>query len=332
MAAAPSLQEIANRIQQYPGVTRKRRIGAFTSHFPSIPGVGIVAAFGEDCAVLELPELKEDYLLFAADAIMPDILRSAPRYAGYASVLVNVLDIVAKAGTPIAIVDFLGSTGAAFESEVAEGMKEAIDHFQVPLVGGHLHPDDPSPALAVAILGRVPKRLCLFSHTAQIGDEIVVAADLDGKRGAEYPMAWSPLRHKNRVQIQQRFQALREAASRGYIRASKDASIPGIVGTAGMLLESSGAGGVLDLDRIPRPASVALEDWLLMYQGCGFVLTASSGDVPELVAIMSEHGLTAASAGEVIPASRLDIVRGRGRETVFDFAKGGVTGIGPVAQ
>ncbi len=324
-----SLSLLARRIQNYPGVTRKRRLGALTAHFPVPSGARAVAAFGEDCAVLELPSLKNEYLLLGLDAIVPELLRRSPRFAGYSSILVNVLDIVAMAGWPIAVVDFLGSVGARFEAQVAKGMAEASAHFRVPIVGGHLNPDDPSPSLAVAILGRVPKAACTFSHTARAGDALLVAADLTGKRLADYPMAWSPLRNKSRQEVARRFGAVRTAAAQGLLRASKDASNPGIIGTAGMMLEASGRGGVIDVDRIPRPRGVPLEDWVLMYQGCGFVFSARPRAVPKIERLMAAGGFSCASVGSVDSSRRLDIARGGTRAPVFDFRGRGVTGIPP---
>lgn len=292
-------------------------------------GARTVAAFGEDCAVLELPSLEDEYLLLALDAIVPELLRRAPRFAGYSSVLVNVLDVVAMGGTPIATVNFLGSTGAKFEAQVASGMSEAARHFGVPVVGGHLHPDDKSPSLAVAILGRVEKRACTFSHTARAGDVLLVAADTSGRRLKDYPMAWSPLREKSRAEAARRFAAMRRAAGRGLIGACKDASNPGIVGTIGMLLEASGRGGYVEVDRVPRPKGVPLEDWLLMYQGCGFVMAAHPAHAAALTRTLTAGGFACAAVGAVDGTRRLDLTRGKERVTVFDFLRGGVTGIPP---
>lgn len=324
-----SADALARKVQRYPGVTRKQRLGALTSHFPLPPGARTVAAFGEDCAVLELPSLHDEYLLFALDAIVPSLLKRAPRFAGYSSILVNVLDVVAMGGTPIAAVNFLGSTGARFEAEVAVGMAEASAHFGVPVVGGHLHPDDEAPSLAVSILGRVPKQACTFSHTARAGDALVVAVDTSGRRLRDYPMAWSPLRGKSRAAATRRFNAVRRAASRGLISACKDASNPGIIGTLGMLLETSGRGGVVDLSRVPRPSGVPLEDWILMYQGCGFVMSAHPAHAAALGRTLSAGGFACATVGSVDGTRRLDLHLDGSRATVFDFTRGGVTGIPP---
>jgi selenophosphate synthetase-related protein len=304
-------------------------LGALTSHFPLPAGARVKAAFGEDCAVLDVPRLKDEYLLLGLDAIVPELLARSPRFAGYSSVLVNVLDIVAMAGQPIAAVDFLGSVGPGFEREVARGMAEASAHFGVPIVGGHLHPDDPAPSLAVAILGRVLKDRCTFSHTARAGDALLFAADLEGKRFRDYPMAWSPLRQKPRREVERRLSAVPAAAAAQLLHACKDASNPGVVGTFGMMLEASGLGGAVEVDSLPRPRGVNVEDWMLMYQGCGFVFASAPSDADRLCSVMASHGLTCARVGTADRTRRLAITRGRARASVFDFRKGGVTGIPP---
>jgi uncharacterized protein len=328
----PALLALSRRIQSYPGVTRKRRLGALTAHFALPKGARVKAAFGEDCAVLAVPHLKDDYLLLGLDAIVPELLARSPRFAGYSSVLVNVLDVVAMGGEPIAAVDFLGSVGARFEREVARGMAEACAHFAVPVVGGHLHPDDPAPSLAVAILGRVAKDRCTFSHTARAGDALLFAADLTGKRLRDYPMAWSPLRQKSRREVALRLSAVRAAAARRLLSACKDASNPGVVGTLGMMLEASGLGGTVEVDALPRPEGINVEDWMLMYQGCGFVLASAPPDVARLCKLMASHGLTCARIGTANRTRKLAITRAGESVTVFDFRKGGVTGIPPASQ
>lgn len=325
--------DLAARVRDYPGVTRKRRLGALTSRLALPPGARdarVKADFGEDCAVLELPGLAEDYLLLALDAVVPEILAADPEFGGYASVLVNVLDVAAKGGRAVAVVDFLGSTGPELEDAVARGMSEASAHLRVPVVGGHLHPDSREPALAAAVLGTVGKRECVFSHTARVGDAIYCAVDLDGRRSSRYPLAWSALRSKAPEAVAARLGAVSAASAAGLVSACKDASNPGLVGTAGMLLEVSGAGGVLEVDKVPRPEGVPLEDWLLLYQGCGFVLTGPADRGGALCDLFAARGLTAARVGTVTRDRALLMERDGERAEVFDFAKGGVTGIPPV--
>lgn len=324
------LEALAERIREYPGVTRKRRLGALTAGLAAARDARVKADFGEDCAVLELPGLADDYLLLALDAVVPEILATDPEFGGYASVLVNVLDVAAKGGSAVAIVDFLGSTGPDLEAAVARGMAEAAAQLGVPVVGGHLHPDSREPALAAAVLGTVAKAECVFSHTARPGDALYMAVDLDGQRSSRYPLAWSALRPKSAQAVAQRLASVREASRAGLVTACKDASNPGLVGTAGMLLEVSGVGALVDIDRIPRPGGVPVEDWVLLYQGCGFVLAGPADRGPELVELFDRRGLTCAQVGTVKEEPLLTIGRGPARAQVFDLARGGVTGIPPV--
>ena len=50
---------------------------------------------------------KEDYLLLAADGIMPQLLINEPYAAGKAAVMVSVNDIYSMGGRPIAMVNVL---------------------------------------------------------------------------------------------------------------------------------------------------------------------------------------------------------------------------------
>jgi len=323
------LEGLAARIREYPGVTRKRRLGELTARLTGARDARVKADFGEDCAVLEVPGLDGQYVLFALDAVLPEILEADPEFGGYASVLVNVLDVAAKGGSALAVVDFLASTGSSFEAAVARGMAEASRQIGVPVVGGHLHPDSAAPALAAAVLGTVAKAECVFSHTATPGDAIYFAVDLDGERSPRYPHAWSTLRRKGAPEVARRLGSVRDASRAGLVTACKDASNPGLVGTAGMLLEASGAGGAVDIDRIPRPGDVPVEEWVLLYQGCGFVLTGRPGDERALADVFGGCGLTCARVGSVERERRVMIERGGDRAQVFDLARGGVTGIPP---
>jgi selenophosphate synthetase-related protein len=47
----------------------------------------------------------------------------------------------------------------------------------------------------------------------------------------------------------------------------------GIIGTLLMLLETSGCGAILDLDRVPCPVGLPLERWLLCFPSYGFLLS-----------------------------------------------------------
>jgi len=62
----------------------------------------IFSSFGEDSAALEID--SENLLLFHADSIVESLINADPWGAGFFSVAVNVNDINAAGGLPIALV------------------------------------------------------------------------------------------------------------------------------------------------------------------------------------------------------------------------------------
>ena len=128
-----------------------------------------VAAWGEDCAVLDLNESQ--YLLFAADGIMKKLMDADPFWAGYCSVLVNIHDIASMGGLPVAMVNILSISNPQLADQVLKGIESAVRKFQVPVVGGHTHPDAETDSIAVAIIGTVERDCVIFSHTATAGDD-----------------------------------------------------------------------------------------------------------------------------------------------------------------
>ena len=135
--------------QEYGGVTRKsnQRYGPVSLG----PGPDIIASFGEDAAVIR--HNAEDALL-RDSGIWSKLMEADPFWAGYCAVLVNVHDIAAMGGRPVAMVDILSVTNNLTRDEVTRGMVAASAQFGVPIVGGHLHPDTPYNVVDVAILGR----------------------------------------------------------------------------------------------------------------------------------------------------------------------------------
>ena len=100
-----------------------------------------------------------------------------------------------------------------------------------------------------------------------------------------------------------------------------------------MLLEVSGKGAELDLGRVPKPDLAAnnmtFEQWVKMYPGMGFVLTAREEHVQELVRRFAAVGMTARDIG-IVDATRQLRIRYDGNEAqVFDFIKNGITCLSP---
>ena len=187
------LNRIVNEIRNYEGVKRKNPIKHLINQFKPYSNYGnTVIDFGDDAAVL-----KNDcnYLLLAADGIWASLLKDL-FWAGYCSVLVNVNDIYAMGGTPIAMVNIMSLKKTDNCKDLLEGIKTGCDKFKVPMVGGHLHPDTETTTVSVSIMGNATKILSSFS--AKEGEDIILSEFFPNKTdgfyvdvGAHHPMRFS---------------------------------------------------------------------------------------------------------------------------------------------
>ena len=319
-----STETIAKVVREYEGVKRKRAIGDMVKAL-MIDAPQVVAAFGEDAAVIEH---NGEALLLAADGIWSKLMEADPYWAGYCSVLVNIHDIAAMGGRPIAMVDVFSMSKSMIQEQVVKGMHDASAQFGVPIVGGHLHPDAPYSVIDVSILGSAQLDSIIYSHKAQDGDCIVAAIDLNGRVHPSCALNWDSVTMKSAAEVRAQIAVLEEIGKKHLATAGKDISNPGIIGTLGMLLEISGKGGEIDLGHIPKPDltknGMTFEQWVKMYPGMGFILTSKRKHVQELIGIFARVGMTAKVIGTVNHEKTLRI-RYEGNETqVFDFLQNGI--------
>jgi AIR synthase-related protein len=304
----------------------KRDIGLAASAFGRrtrsewFPETGIILN-GDDAAAL--PN-GDGYTLFAAEGMRGEFIASDPWFCGFCSVLVNVNDIAAMGGRPWAVVDvlFLGAEGA---ERVLEGMAAASEALGVPVVGGHTTRVAGPTGLAVAVLGRA-KRL-IASETARPGQVLIAAIDLRGTfrgSGGNFNAATSAPQRQLRAQLA----VLPELAEAGLVGAGKDISMAGICGTTLMLLEASGTGAVLEVERIPAPAEVEPLRWLTAFPSFGFVLAVEPNRVDAVCGRFDAVGVTAAPIGELTDTRRLELRSGSERETYWDLREYALTGFG----
>ena len=116
-----STDTIAQAVREYAGVTRKRAIGEIIRSL-RLDDPDVTVSFGDDAALIKN---GDDGLLLAADGIWSRLMEADPYWAGFCSVLVNVHDIAAMGGKPIAMVDILSVANEEVCHEVLRGMFEA---------------------------------------------------------------------------------------------------------------------------------------------------------------------------------------------------------------
>jgi len=321
-----SLKELAKDLKSYPGITRKKTISEVLNFFPNTPHSKVLAAYGEDAAVLDY---GDSVLLLAADGIMESLLKANPWFAGYYSILVNINDISAMGGIPLALVDVISMKDERICGQVMRGMECAVEKFGVPVVGGHTHPDCRYDAVDVAILGTARKDAVIYSHTAQAGDDILFVMDLDGFYPEKLSYAWDTTSRKDAETVQRQMLLMNQVGSKHWVHSGKDMSNPGSIGTLGMLLETSGKGGDVDLEKVPRPKGVDFAQWLKSYQGCGFVLTVPPKNSSKVLRAFSKEAVEGAVVGKVNSTRKLSMTQGKESLVLFDFNKEIITGCGP---
>ncbi|NYT02324.1 MAG: methanogenesis marker 2 protein [Methanosarcinales archaeon] len=318
-----NLDSLAAELRGFVGITRKKQIGNVLRYFP-IKSDKIMASFGEDAAVIDN---GDEVLLLAADGIWSRLMEVDAEWAGYCAVLVNVHDIAAMGGTSLAMVDVLSVDSEEIGDAVLKGLQKGIEKFGVPIIGGHLHPDTPYSALDVAILGKARKSSVILSSTARPGDVVVAAADLDGSLHPRFAINFDTTSFKESDVLLRQLGAMPELGDRGLVTAGKDISNPGLLGTLGMLLETSGAGAVVDMEKIFLPAGVDMSAWLKVYPGMGFVVTCRPENSEEVQKVFRRRGLESAEIGRVTEERKLIMQAGSQSVTLFDFARDCITGI-----
>ncbi|HTL88001.1 MAG TPA: sll0787 family AIR synthase-like protein [Leptolyngbya sp.] len=275
---------------------------------------------GDDCAAI--PE-QDSYLLFAAEGMLPKFVEAEPWFAGWSAVMVNVSDIYAMGGTPIAVVDTLWSQSGHNVELIWQGMKAASVAYDVPIVGGHTNCHSSYLALSVAILGRAKQLITSFD--AQPGDILLVATDFRGEPHPNYPF-WDAATKAAPAQLRSNLSILPRLAETGLCNVGKDISNGGIVGTLLMLLETSSCGAVLDLNRVPCPDRLTLDRWLVSFPSYGFLLSVR----PENAAIVKAHfrqqDLICEAVGHIQPGSKLMLRSYEESIEVWDLAQQKLTG------
>lgn len=282
------------------GLKRKQSLKQVAAFFEEVSGSGPgKPVLGDDAAVIRFGDKN---LLLAADGINLDFVDDL-YWAGYCAILVNVNDIYAMGGQPLALVNVIGGSERDLK-EIMAGLKDGCKKFAVKMVGGHLHPDSKNREVSVAVLGIADRILSSFEACA--GDDLILALDLSGKQYKSYPH-WDSTSCKSSKEVLERLHTVKLLAQKGLVNAAKDISNPGILGTIGMLLETSGVGAVVELSNIPVPEGFELQKWLSFYPGFGFVFSVNPNNSQILYNVFKDIGVVARKIGNVIEDPKLEI-------------------------
>jgi len=279
-------------------------------------------AIGDDCAAIAD---GDGYLLLAAEGILPELLESDPYFAGWSAIMVNVSDIYAMGGRPIAVVDTIWTQSLNESDLIWQGMQAASKVYNVPIVGGHTNCHSDYNALSVAILGRAQKIISSFS--ALSGDSLLLVSDFNGMVHPKYPF-WDAFSNKEPHILQQNLEILRALAQDDFVDAGKDISMGGIVGTLLMFLETSNCGARLFLDRLSCPSILSLEQWLITFPSFGFLLSVRADKVSQVQARFHEQNLLCEEIGLITNTKKLCLEWEDQSIVFWDLNQENLTGFG----
>jgi len=283
-------------------------------------GASSTIPVGDDCAAI--PD-GDGFLLLAIEGFMPEFVAADPHFAGYCGILVNLSDVAAMGGRPIAVVDAVWSAGTVQAEPIMAGLAEASARYGVPVIGGHTNTRAAANLLSVAILGRAKSLLTSFD--AKPGETIVAAIDLRGRMREPAPY-WDASTMAPPGRLRDDLEILPAIAEQKLASAAKDISMAGVIGTALMLLESSRLGGLIDIDAIPRPASIPLERWLLAFPSYGYLLSVRSENVATVIAMFDACGISAAAIGSTDSSRIVRLSDNAGEKMLWRFEDNALVG------
>ncbi|PPK76010.1 hypothetical protein B0F87_104100 [Methylobacter tundripaludum] len=316
------LTQLTQSIKQSIGLMHKRDIAVVADMLKRIPFHENAIPLGDDCAAI--PD-QDGFLLLATEGFLNEFVDSQPWFAGYCGVMVNVSDIYAMGGRPIAVVDAIWSDGEQKARPVLEGMAAASEIYRVPIVGGHSNLRNDRSQLSVAILGRANRLLSSFE--AKAGQKLLAAVDLRGHFREPYAW-WDASTGSPPERLRDDLEILPQLAETGLCAAAKDISMAGMIGTVLMMLECSGLGGTIDVASIPCPSDIPLERWLCCFPSYGFVLSAEVEHTEAIIEHFSRRGITCAVIGETDASGRLRLADADSEELLWDLHAEPLTGCG----
>jgi thiamine-monophosphate kinase len=260
----------------------------------------IPVGIGDDAAVLDVPAGQS--LVYCSDLVTENthFIRELhpPDSVGYKAVAVNVSDVGAMGGVPIAFVISLAAPGD-LQLDWIEGFYAGIEkscrEFDVVLAGG-----DTSSAASifvdVSMIGRVPAGKAVLRSGAKVGDGIYVTGTLGSSaRGLE--LLRSGTRDgdavKRHLYPQPRHRV--GAAVRDLAHAMIDVS-DGLSTDLGHIVEESGVSARIYKDKLPAAAGASDEH--VLHGGEEYELLITAASLPAEI-----EGVRLTRIGEVIESS-----------------------------
>jgi thiamine-monophosphate kinase len=156
----------------------------------------VPVGIGDDAAVLAFPSAAQG--LITVDMLMEGIHftfpTATPRQAGRKALAVNLSDIAAMAGRPLAAFASLAlprSRGADFARELFAGMEALAREFDVAMAGGDTNAWDGPLVVSVTVVGEATSRGPVRRSGAQPGDWIIATGEFGSSLAGKH-LAFEP--------------------------------------------------------------------------------------------------------------------------------------------
>jgi thiamine-monophosphate kinase len=255
---------------------------------------------GDDCAAIHAN--GDRTWLVTTDMLLEGscfrVAEAGPRRVGRKAMAVNLSDIAAMAGEPIAAVVSVGvprQGGMALAQELDAGLREMADAFKVAIVGGDTNSWDGPLVISVTLLGQPTGRGPVTRSGAKLGDWLVVTGALGGSILGKHLDFCPRVREAT---------ALHAAAD---LHAMIDIS-DGLAADVNHICEESHCGAVLWAEKIPisdaakkmtdgrAPLDRALADG----EDFELIFATSPAEAGRLVATQPVPGITLSAIGECV--------------------------------
>lgn len=236
-------------------------IKRFSGKFDDLLGPGSTG-IGDDCAVI--PVEGDGELVVSTDMLVEDVHFLRDKISsydlGYKSLAVNLSDIAAMGGSPVA--SFLSlaippDLDLEYMDCLLDGYHDLSRRFAVPLMGGDTTRSGEKLVISVTILGKVAKGRARLRSGAQTGDIVAVTGKLgDSAAGLHILLNSLGCEGVNEQLVAKHTKpepCVKEGswlATQDGVNCMMDVS-DGIASDIGHILNRSGKGAVIDLNGLP---------------------------------------------------------------------------------
>jgi thiamine-monophosphate kinase len=238
------------------------------------------------------------FVLEGGSIQVPGIAPASPRRVGRKAMAVNLSDIAAMAGRPVAAVVSVGLPrrgGRALAEELYLGLRDMADLFDTAIVGGDTNSWDGPLVINVTLLGEPGPRGPVRRAGAKVGDVLLVTGPLGGSILGKH-LDFTPRVHEALA-----------LASLADLHAMIDVS-DGLSADVAKLCAESGCGAVLWAEHIPvseaaagmRDGRTPLEQALGDGEDFELVFAVAAEEARALVERQPVAGITLAAIGECV--------------------------------